>query len=72
MPVPLTPPISGSLWIQKSLGPSETVVLMVDGEEQLFDPKHPVWRIILVAILGLLVLGDVDVTHLITGILGGA
>lgn len=44
----------------------------MDGEEQLFDPKHPVWRIILVAILGLLVLGDVDVTHLITGILGGA
>ena len=45
---------------------------MVDGEEQLFDPKHPVWRIILVAILGLLVLGDVDVTHLITSVLGGA
>jgi hypothetical protein len=45
---------------------------MVDGEEQLFDPKHPVWRIILVAILGLLVLADVDVTHLITSILGGA
>lgn len=44
---------------------------MVDGEEQLFDPKHPIWRIILVAILGLLVLGDVDVTHLITSVLGG-
>ena len=44
---------------------------MVDGEEQLFDPKHPVWRIILVAILGLLVLHDVDVTHLITSLLGG-
>jgi hypothetical protein len=43
----------------------------MDGEEQLFDPKHPVWRIILVAILGLLVLGDVDVTHLITSLLGG-
>ena len=43
----------------------------MDGEEQLFDPKHPVWRIILVAILGLLVLGDVDVTHLITSVLGG-
>ena len=43
----------------------------MDGEEQLFDPKHPVWRIILVAILGLLVLGDVDVTDLIISVLGG-
>lgn len=45
---------------------------MVDGEEQLFDPKHPVWRIILVAILGLLVLGGVDITDTLVGILGGA
>ena len=44
---------------------------MVDGEEQLFDPTHPIWRIILVAILGLLFLGDVDVTHLIPSVLGG-
>ncbi len=43
----------------------------MDGEEQLFDPKHPVWRLILVAILGLLVLGGVDVTGLIAGVLGG-
>ena len=43
----------------------------MDGEEQLFDPKHPIWRLLLVALLGLLVLGDVDVTHLITGLLGG-
>jgi hypothetical protein len=43
----------------------------MDGEEQLFDPKHPVWRIILVAILGLLVLGGVDITDTLVGILGG-
>ncbi len=29
---------------------------MVDGEEQLFDPSHPVWRLILIALLGLLAL----------------
>jgi len=32
---------------------------MVDGEEQLFDPKHPVWKIIAVLSMGLLALGGV-------------
>jgi hypothetical protein len=45
---------------------------MVDGEEQLFDPKHPIWRILLVALLGLLVLGGVDLRDSLLGILGGA
>ncbi len=44
----------------------------MDGEEQLFDPKHPVWRIILVAILGLLVLGGVDIRDTLVSVLGGA
>lgn len=45
---------------------------MVDGEEQLFDPKHPVWRLILVATIGLLLLGGVDIRDIAAGILGGA
>lgn len=44
----------------------------MDGEEQLFDPKHPVWRIILILGVGLLLLGGVNVTDLAMGVLGGA
>ena len=42
---------------------------MVDGEEQLFDPKHPIWKIIAVLSLGLLGLGGQLDGNLIGGIL---
>lgn len=42
---------------------------MVDGEEQLFDPKHPVWRLLLVLAIGLLALGGVANPSLISGVL---
>jgi hypothetical protein len=41
----------------------------IDGEEQLFDPKHPVWRIILIALMGLLTLAGVANPSLIAGVL---
>ena len=44
----------------------------MDGEEQLFDPKHPVWRLILVALLGLLLLNGVNVSDILISTLGGA
>lgn len=44
----------------------------MDGEEQLFDPKHPVWRIILVLGVGLLLLGGVDIRDIAGSLLGGA
>ncbi len=44
----------------------------MDGEEQLFDPKHPIWKAILVLSLGLLVLGGVDVRDIVISVLGGA
>ena len=43
----------------------------MDGEEQLFDPKHPVWKIILVLGVGLLLLGGVDIRDIAGGLLGG-
>ena len=36
------------------------MIVVVDGEEQLFDPKHPIWRIIAVLAVGLLALGGVS------------
>ena len=45
------------------------IFMEIDGEEQLFDPKHPVWRIILLALLGLLTLGGVTNPLLIAGVL---
>lgn len=44
----------------------------MDGEEQLFDPKHPIWKIILLLGVGLLLLGGVDIRDIAVGILGGA
>ena len=43
---------------------------MVDGEEQLFDPKHPVWRLLLVLSVGLLALGGVANPSIIPSVLG--
>lgn len=43
----------------------------MDGEEQLFDPKHPIWRIILLLGVGLLLLGGVDIRDIAMGVLGG-
>jgi hypothetical protein len=42
---------------------------MVDGEEQIFDPKHPIWKIILVLVLGLLAIGGVGTSDLLAGVL---
>lgn len=42
---------------------------MVDGEEQIFDPKHPIWKIILVLTLGLLGLGGLSTSDLLAGVL---
>ena len=42
----------------------------MDGEEQLFDPKHPVWKIILVLGVGLLLLGGVDIRDIARSLLG--
>lgn len=42
---------------------------MVDGEEQLFHPKHPVWRLLLVLALGLLALGGVASPSILTGVI---
>jgi Sec-independent protein translocase protein TatA len=44
----------------------------MDGEEQLFDPKHPVWKIILVLGVGLLLLGGVDIRDIASSLLGAA
>lgn len=44
----------------------------MDGEEQLFDPKHPVWKIILVLGVGLLLLGGVDIRDIASSLLGVA
>ncbi len=41
----------------------------IDGEEQLFSPQHPVWRIILIALMGLLALAGVANPSLIAGVL---
>jgi hypothetical protein len=41
---------------------------MVDGEEQLFDPKHPIWRLLLIGLLGLLALGGVSSPDLLSGL----
>jgi len=43
--------------------------MAVDGEEQIFDPKHPIWKIILVLSLGLLGLGGLSTTDLLAGVL---
>lgn len=43
----------------------------VDGEEQLFDPKHPIYRIIVLGLVGLLLLGGVDIRDIAMGVLGG-
>jgi hypothetical protein len=43
---------------------------MVDGEEQLFDPKHPIWRLLLVLTVGLLALGGVANPSLVGSLLG--
>ena len=45
---------------------------MVDGEEQLLDPKHPIWRLILVGLVGLLLLGGVDIRDIASSLLGAA
>ena len=42
---------------------------LVDGEEQLFDPKHPIWRIIAVLVVGLLALGGVSSPDLLGGLI---
>jgi hypothetical protein len=42
---------------------------MVDGEEQIFDPKHPIWRIIALLSVGLLALGGVTSPDLLAGVL---
>ena len=42
---------------------------MVDGEEQLFDPKHPIWKIIAVLAVGLLGLGGVTSPDIVGGLL---
>lgn len=44
----------------------------MDGEEQLFDPKHPIWKIILVLGVGLLLLGGVDIRDIASSLLGVA
>ena len=44
-------------------------MVMVDGEEQLFDPKHPIWKIIAILALGLLGLGGQLDSNLIGGLL---
>lgn len=44
-------------------------MVMIDGEEQLFDPKHPIWKIIAVLALGLLALGGVNDPSLLVGLL---
>ena len=43
----------------------------MDGEEQLFDPKHPIYKIITLLVIGLLLLGGVNITDLAMGVLGG-
>ena len=43
---------------------------MVDGEEQLFDPKHPIWKIILVMGVGLLLIAGVDIRDIAASLLG--
>jgi hypothetical protein len=57
---------------RSTVGNSEVqqVEIMVDGEEQLFDPKHPVWRLLLVLSIGLLALGGVASPSLLPSILG--
>lgn len=42
---------------------------MVDGEEQLFDPKHPIWKLLLVLTVGLLALGGVANPSLVGSLL---
>ena len=44
----------------------------MDGEEKLFDPKHPIYRIILVALVGVLLLNGVDIRDIASGLLAGA
>ena len=44
----------------------------MEGEEQLFDPKHPIWKIILVLGVGLLLLGGVDIRDIASSLLGAA
>lgn len=41
---------------------------MVDGEEQLFDPTHPIWKLLLILTLGLFALGGLGTTDLLVGI----
>lgn len=43
---------------------------MVDGEEQLFAPNHPIWKLLLVLTVGLLALGGVASPSLVGGLLG--
>ena len=43
--------------------------MALDGEEQLFSPNHPVWRIILLALLGLLAVGGYANPSLLAGVL---
>ena len=42
---------------------------MVEGEELLFDPSHPVWRIIKIALIGLLILGGASNPQLLAGVI---
>lgn len=42
---------------------------MVDGEEQLFDPSHPIWKLLLVLTLGLFALNGLGTTDLLEGAL---
>ena len=43
---------------------------MVDGEEQLFHAKHPIWRLLLLLTVGLLALGGVATPSLVGSTLG--
>jgi hypothetical protein len=54
--------LSSRFWI------SRICDILVDGEEQLFDPKHPIWRIIAVLSVGLLAIGGVSSPDLLGGL----
>jgi hypothetical protein len=44
------------------------VILLVDGEEQLFSPTHPIWKIIGLLAVGLLALNGVTSPDLLGGL----
>lgn len=60
---------SGLPTMPGSKAPSDQVVTLVDGEEQLFAANHPIWKLLLVLTVGLLALGGVASPSLVGGLL---